>query len=93
MPSKHLILCRPLLLPSIFPSIGVFSNEAALRIRWPKCWSFSFSISGSNEHPGLISHAVQPLREASLGKPAVRISSPAAARLRKVFTGLTLGRP
>ena len=56
MPSKHLILCRPLLLqPSIFPSIRVFSNQSALRIRWPKYWSFSFNISPSNEHPWLIS--------------------------------------
>ena len=56
MPSDHLILCHPLLfLPSIFPNIRVFSNESALRIRWPKYWSFSFSISPSNEHPGLIS--------------------------------------
>ena len=56
MPSNHLILCCPLLLPpSVFPSIRVFSNESALRIRWPKYWSFSFSISPSNEHPGLIS--------------------------------------
>ena len=56
MPFNHLILYRPLLLlPSIFPSIGVFSNELALCIRWPKYWSFSFSISPSNEHPGLIS--------------------------------------
>ena len=56
MPYNHLILCRPLLLlPSIFPSIRVFSNESALRIRWPKYWSFSFNISPSNEHPGLIS--------------------------------------
>ena len=56
MPSKHLILCRPLLLPpSIFPSIRVFSNELAPRIRWPKYWNFSFNISPSNEHPGLIS--------------------------------------
>ena len=56
MPSSHLILCHPLLLlPSIFPSIRVFSNESALRIRWPKHWSFSFSIIPSNEHPGLIS--------------------------------------
>ena len=56
MPSNHLILCRPLLHPpSIFPSIRVFSNESALPIRWPKYWSFSFSISPSNEHPGLIS--------------------------------------
>ena len=56
MPSNHLILCHPLLLlPSIFPSIRVFSNESTLRMRWPKYWSFSFSISPSNEHPGLIS--------------------------------------
>ena len=54
-PSNHLILCCPLLLPSIFPSIRVFSNESSLHIRWPKYWSFSFSISPSNEHPGLIS--------------------------------------
>ena len=56
MPSNHLILCHPLLLlPSIFPSIRVFSNESLLRIRWPKYWSFSFSISPSNEYSGLIS--------------------------------------
>ena len=56
MPSSHLILCHPLLLlPPIPPSIKVFSNESTLRIRWPKYWSFSFSISPSNEHPGLIS--------------------------------------
>ena len=56
MPSNHLILCRPLLLlPSIFPSIRVFSKESALRIRWPQYWSFSFSISPSNEYSGLIS--------------------------------------
>ena len=55
-PSNHLILCRPLLLPpSIFPSTRVFSNELVLRIRWPKYWSFSFDISPSNEHSGLIS--------------------------------------
>ena len=54
MPSNHLILCRPLLLPSIFPSIRVFSNESALHIRWPKYWSFIFSISPSNEYSGLI---------------------------------------
>ena len=55
MPSNHLILCRPLIfLPSIFPGIRVFSNESAFCIRWPKYWSFSFNISPSNEHPGLI---------------------------------------
>jgi len=58
MPSNHLILCHPLLLPSIFPSIRVFSNESALRIRWPKYWSFSFNISPSNEHSGLVSFRV-----------------------------------
>ena len=56
MPSNHFILCHPLLLlPSIFPSIRVFSNESVLHIRWPKYWSFSFSISPTNEHSGLIS--------------------------------------
>ena len=59
MPSNHLICCCSLLLlPSIFPSIRVFSNESALRIRWPKYWSFSFNISPSNEHPGLTSFRV-----------------------------------
>ena len=59
MPSKHLILCRPLLLPpSIFPTIRVFSNESVLRIRWPKYWSFNFSINPSNEYSGLISFRV-----------------------------------
>ena len=59
MPSNHLIFCHPLLLPpSIFPSIRVFSNESALHIRWLKNWSFSFNISPSNEHPGLISFRV-----------------------------------
>ena len=55
MPSIHLILCHPLLLPSIFPSIRVFSNESRLHIRWPEYWSFSFNISPSNEYSGLIS--------------------------------------
>ena len=59
MPSNHLILCRPLLLlPSIFPSIRVFSNESVLHIRWPKYWNFSFSISPSNENSGLISFVI-----------------------------------
>ena len=62
MPSNHLILCHPLLLlPSIFSNIRVFSNESALRIRWPKYWSFSFNISPSNEHAGLISFRVECL--------------------------------
>ena len=56
MPSNHLILCHPLLfLPSIFPNIRIFSNDSALRIRWPKYWSFSFNLSPSSEHSGLIS--------------------------------------
>ena len=68
MPSSHLILCRPLLhLPSIFPSISVFSSESVLHIRWPKNWSFSFSISASNEYSGLIS-----FRMDWLGLPAVQ---------------------
>ena len=59
MPSNHLFLCSPLLLlPSIFPSIRVFSNESALCIRWPQYWSFSFNISPSNKHPGLISFRI-----------------------------------
>ena len=58
MPRNHLILCHPLLLPSVFPSIRVFSNESVLRIRWPKYWSFSFSISPSNEYSGLISFRI-----------------------------------
>ena len=72
MPSSHLILCRPILfLPPIPPSIRVFSNESILHMRWPKCWSFSFSISPSNEHPGLIS-----FRIVWLDLLAVRESSP-----------------
>ena len=62
MPSNHLNLCRPLLLlPSIFPSIRVFSSESALHIRWPRYWSFSFNISPSNEHSGLISFRMDSL--------------------------------
>ena len=61
MPSNHLILCCPLLLlPSVFPNIRVFSNDSALCIRWPKYWSFSFKISPSNEHSGLISFRMDP---------------------------------
>ena len=61
MLSNNLILCHPLLMPSIFPSIRVFSNESVLCIRWPKYWSFSFNISPSNEHPGLISFRMDRL--------------------------------
>ena len=68
MPSNHLILWRPLLLlPSVFPIIKVFSNESALCIRWPKYWSFSFNISPSNEHPGLISFRIFCFRMLNLG--------------------------
>ena len=67
MPSSHLILCRPLLLlPPIPPSIRVFSNESTHRMRWPKYWSFSFSISPSNEHPGLISFRMDCLELAAV---------------------------
>ena len=66
MPSNHLILCGPLLLPSIFPSIRVFSNKSALHIRWRKYWSFSFSISPSNEHPGLLSFRMDSLQSKGL---------------------------
>ena len=79
IPSNHLILCRPLLLPpSIFPSIRVFSNESVLHIRWPKYWSFSFSISPSNEYSGLISFRV----DWSDLKALVLIISPAFIPLR-----------
>ena len=68
MPSNHLLLCRPLLLlPSIFPSIRVFSNRSALCIRWPKYWSFRFNISPSNEHPGLVSFRMDWLDLAAQG--------------------------
>ena len=70
MPSNHLILCRPLLLlPSIFPSIRVFSNESVLHIRWPKYWSFSFSISPSNECSGLISFRMDWLDDSQESSP------------------------
>ena len=69
MPSNHLILCRPLLfLPSIFPSIRVFSKESALCIRWPKYWSFSFNISPSNEYSGLKSFRVDSLQSKGLSR-------------------------
>ena len=83
MPSNHLSLCHPLLLlPSIFPSIRVFSNESALFMRWPKYWSLNFSISPSNEHPGLVSFrmdwsdllAVQGTRKNLLQHPSSKAS-------------------
>ena len=77
MPSKHLILCRPLLLlPSIFLSIRVFSNESVLHIRWPKYWSFSFSISPSNEYSGLISFRIDCVDLLAVqGTPALQFQS------------------
>ena len=76
MLSNHLMLCRPLLLlPSIFPSIRVFSNESALRMKWPKYWSFSFNISPSNEHPGLISFKMDWLDLSLLSKGLSRVFS------------------
>ena len=90
MSSNHLILCRPLLLlPSIFPNIRVFSNESALHIRWPKYCSFSFSISPSNEHPGLISFRMDWLDllavQGTLKSPLQHHSSKASILWRLAF--------
>ena len=98
MPSKYLILCHPLpLLPSIFPSIGVFSNESVLRIRWPKYWSFSFSISPSNEHSGLISFRIDWLDllavQGTLKSPLQHHSSKASILLRSTFFIVQLSYP
>ena len=98
MPSNHLILCRPLLLlPSVFPSIRVFSNESILCIRWPRYWSFSFNISPSNEHSGLISFrmdwldllAVQGTLKSLLQHP----SSEASTLRHSVFFIVQLSHP
>ena len=97
MPSSHLILCRPLLLlPPIPPSIRVFSNESTLHMRWPKYWSFSFSISPSNEHPGLIFRmdwldllAVQ----GTLKSPLQHHSSKASILRRSAFFTVQLSHP
>ena len=98
MPSNHLILCRPLLLPpSMFPRIRVFSSESTIHIRWPKDWSFSFNISPSNEHPGLISFrmgwlgllAVQGILKSLLHHH----SSKASSLRRSVFFIFQLSRP
>ena len=84
MPSNHLILYRPLLLlPSIFPSIRVFPNESALYIRWPKYWSFSFNISPSNEHPGLISFRLYLLAVQGTLKSLLQHHSSKASILRR----------
>ena len=71
MPSNHFILCRPLLLPSIFPSIRVFSSESVLHIRWPNYWSFSFSISPSSDYSGLISYRMDWISLLSNGRSRV----------------------
>ena len=85
IPSNRLILCHPLfLLPSIFPSIRVFSNESLLHIRWPKYWSFSFSISPSNEHPGLISFRVDWFRS-NQSKDSSRVFSNTTVQKHQFF--------
>ena len=92
MPSNHLILCRPLLLqPSIFPSIRVFSNESALRISWPKYWSFNFSISPSKEHLGLISFRMDWLD--LLAVQGTLKSSKASILLHSAFFTVQLSHP
>ena len=98
MPSNHRILCRPLLLlPPIPPSIRVFSNESVLHIRWPKYWSFSFSISPSNEHPGLISFRMDWLDllavQGTLKSLLQHHSSKASVLLRSAFFIVQLSHP
>ena len=98
MPSNHLILCRPLLLlPSIFPSTRVFSNESDLCIRWPKYWSFSFNISPSNEHPGLVSFRIHWLDllavQGTLKSLLQRHSSEASILRHSAFFIVQLSRP
>ena len=98
MPSNHLILCRPLLLlPSIFPSIRVFSNESPLHMRWPKYWSFSFNISPSNEHPGLISFSLDWLDllavQGTLKSLLQHHSSKASILQRSAFFTVQLSEP
>ena len=98
MPSNHLILCRPvLLLPSIFPSIQVFSHESALHIGWPKDWSFSFNISPSNEQPGPISFRMDWLDllavQGTLKSPLQHYSSKASILQRSAFFIVQLSHP
>ena len=97
MPSNHLILCHPLLLlPSIFPYIRVFSNESIFCIRWPKYWSFSFSISPSNEHPGLISFRMDWLDLLAVGTLKSLLqhhSSKASILVRSAFFMVQLSHP
>ena len=98
MPSNHLILCCPLLLlPSIFPSIRIFSKESVLHIRWPKYWSFSFNISTSNEHPGLISFRMDWLDllavQGTLKSLLQHHSSKASILQRSAFFTVQLSHP
>ena len=98
MPCNHLTLCCPLfLLPSLFPSIRVFSDESALCIRWPKCWSYSFSISPSNEHPGLISFRMDWLNllavQGTLKSLLQHHSSKASILLCSAFFTVQLSHP
>ena len=97
MPSSHLIICHPLLLPSIFPSLRVFSNELALRMRWPKYWSFSFRISPSNEHPGMISFRMDWLDllavQGTLKSLLQHHSSKASILRRSAFFTVQLSHP
>ena len=97
MTSSHLILCRPLLLPSIFPSIRVFSNESALRMRWPKYWSLSFNISPYNEHPGLFSFRMDWLDllavQATFKSLLQHHSSKASILWRSAFFTVQLSHP
>ena len=98
MPSSHLILCRPLLhLPPIPPSIRVFSSESALRMRWPKYWSFSLSINPSNEHPGLVSFRMDWLDllavQETLKSLLQHHSSKASIRQRSAFFTVQLSHP
>ena len=98
MPSNHLILCIPLLLlPSIFPCIRVFASESVLHIRWPKYWSFSFSISPSNEHPGLISFRMDWLDllavQGTLKSLLQHQSSKASILRRSAFFTVQLSHP
>ena len=97
MPSNHLILCPLLLLPSIFPSIRVFSNESVFHIRWPKYWSFTFSISPSNEYSGLISIRMEWLDllavQGALKSFLQHHSSKASIRQRSAFFTVQLSHP
>ena len=97
MPSNHLILCSPLLLPPVPPSIRVFSNESTLRMRWPKYWSFSFSISPYNDHPGLISFRMDWLDllavQGTLKSLLQRHSSKASIFRQSAFFTVQLSHP